>query len=208
MQKIIDNTSSIFQIISIFKIKFMQITDDLQKIKQSLQKKNLCILPTDTILGIFSSTDDHSVEKIFYAKKRSHNKPLAIFLPNIQTISQYGILNDNAQVFIQQNLPGAFTILLKATDWAKNMLPRFLISQDDKIGIRIPNQHDILNITKEIIICGTSVNVSGQNFADYDNIPHEIQQHVEYLYKPNCVKLSHNPSQIVDFSTNEGIIVR
>lgn len=178
-------------------------TPSLEKIKKSLQKSEICIIPTDTILGIFANAQNHqAVEEIFLAKKRSKNKPLAIFLPKISQISKYGIETEESQHFAQKNLPGKYTILLKATNFAKTTLSPLLISQEGTIGIRIPNQQDILTLTKEIIICGTSVNISGTDFAK-NKIPTAIQPFVSFFFTNKDNNMTQTPSQIFDFSQNQ-----
>ena len=187
----------------------MNVTGSLWKIKESLQNGNLCILPTDTILGLFSSTNHFAVEKVFSIKKRSFDKPLAMFLPNISEIGKYGIESDESRTFAENNLPGAYTILLKASDFAKQNLSPLLISSNGKIGIRIPNNADILQLTKEIIVCGTSVNVSGETFASEENIPQEISNCVEFLLKSKTTSIMANtPSTIVDFSCEIPVTIR
>ena len=188
----------------------MNVTESLGKIKESLQNGNLCILPTDTILGLFSSTSHFAVEKVFSTKKRSSNKPLAIFLPNVTEIEKYGIESKESRAFAKNKLPGAYTILLKATNFAKQHLSPLLISSDGKIGIRIPNNADILQLTKEIIICGTSVNVSGENFAKEESIPQEIANCVEFFLqnKEASSIMANTPSTIIDFSGEVPVTVR
>ena len=188
----------------------MDITASLWKIKESLQNGNLCILPTDTILGLFSSTSNLPVEKVFSVKKRSFDKPLAIFLPDIYEIEKYGIEGEESRTFAKNNLPGAYTILLKATDFAKQNLSPLLISSDGKIGIRIPNNADILQLTREVIVCGTSVNVSGENFASEENIPQEIANCVVFLFKNEKTphKMANTPSTIIDFSGESAVTIR
>lgn len=187
-------------------------TTDLQKIKETLYNNKLCVMPTDTILGIFANANSQdAVRQIFVAKKRETSKPLAIFLPNIQEISKFGIETDMSKKFVQENLPGAYTILLQATDFAKNNLPSELIAFDDiiggKIGIRIPMQKDILEITKDIIICGTSVNVSGNDFAK-DDVPNEIEPFIDTFFTKDIKNMQQKPSTIIDFSNNKYEIVR
>ncbi|MFT4967072.1 MAG: L-threonylcarbamoyladenylate synthase [Candidatus Deianiraeaceae bacterium] len=186
----------------------MKKTLELVKIKQSLKNGNLCILPTDTILGIFADATNHiATHKIFSTKKRSDTKPLAIFLPSIKEINKYGIETDNSKEFVQTKLPGAFTVILRATDFAKHTLSPLLISSKGEVGIRIPMHNDILNIVKDIIVCGTSVNISGESFAT-NTIPKEIAQNIEYLFDGNSQIPSQSPSTIVDFTTLKPTIVR
>ncbi len=188
----------------------MNITASLGKIKESLQNNNLCILPTDTILGLFSSTHHSAVEKIFTAKQRPHSKPLAIFIPTIEEIGKYGIESEKSKTFAQSNLPGAYTLLLQATDFAKQNLSPLLISNDGKIGIRIPKNDDIISITQQVIICGTSVNVSGEEFSNYTNIPQEIANCVAFLLQEDKTqaKMVNTPSQIIDFSNGTPVVIR
>ena len=183
----------------------MKRSGNINDALNALNENKLCILPTDTILGLFSSTKSFAVHKIFDAKKRDYSKPLAIFVPSTEEIARYGIETEDSRKFANENLPGAYTILLHATDYAKNLLCPQLISSDGKIGIRIPNQKQILEITKSVIICGTSVNISGQEFATSE-IPNEIESRVEFFLETNQ-HLSQTPSTIIDF-TQEGKIIR
>jgi L-threonylcarbamoyladenylate synthase len=186
----------------------MKQIHSLEEIKKSLKKGHLSVLPTDTILGIFTDATNHdAVVKIFKTKKRDFSKPLAIFLPTIEKIQKYGIETESSKKFVKENLPGAFTILLQATDFAKSMLSPLLISSDGKIGIRIPKQNNIITLTKEVIICGTSVNISGQEFAK-EEIPAEIAENVEFLLMDSSQNLSQKPSTIVDFTQNTLTVVR
>lgn len=183
-------------------------TTNLEKIKQTLQNGNLCVIPTDTILGIFANANNYNaVKQVFVAKKRDFKKPIAIFLPNIEAISKFGIETEQSKEFVNKNLPGAYTILLKATNYAKNTLSEGLISHDEKIGIRIPMQKDILQITKEIIICGTSVNISGLEFAKTD-VPTELIPFVETFFIKDMNQMKQEPSKIIDFSENTYTITR
>lgn len=183
-------------------------TTDLGKIKQTLQNGNLCVIPTDTILGIFASASNNiAVRKVYTAKQRETNKPLAIFLPNITEIHKFAIETEASKEFTHQNLPGAYTILLQASTFARQTLAPELISQSGTIGIRIPKQNDILQITQEIIICGTSVNVSGQEFARME-IPPEILPFVSAFYTSGIDNMKQVPSQILDFSQNSIVKIR
>ena len=186
----------------------MKQIHSLEEIKKSFKKGNLCVLPTDTILGIFTDATNHdAVIQIFKTKKRDFSKPLAIFLPTIEEIQKYGIETERSKKFVKENLPGAFTILLQATDFAKSVLSPLLISIDGKIGIRIPKQNNIIQLTKEVIICGTSVNISGQEFAK-EEIPPEIAENVEFLLMDSSQNLSQKPSTVIDFTENTPTIIR
>lgn len=185
----------------------MEIISSTTKIKQSLQNGAICILQTDTIPGIFAdATNTDAIHQIFIAKKRDLSKPLAIFLPCLEKITQYGIETEASRKFCKQNLPGIYTILLKATNYAKEHLSALTISKEGLIGIRIPNTKDILSITQDVVICGTSVNISGEEFAR-DAIPQEIARYIKYRlatkYNGNGI-----PSQIIDFSTENARIIR
>ncbi len=190
----------------------MDGTSSLEKIKKSLQNDNLCILPTDTIIGIFSSTKHSAVVKIFEAKKRDLTKPFAIFVPNIEAIGKYGIETDESQIFAKKYFPGEYTIILKATDFAKENLSPLLISSDSKIGIRIPKRDELLELTKEFIICGTSVNISGKSFIIDENIPDEIKDFIDLFFESTDSHYSDQatlrPSRILDFSGIIPVVVR
>lgn len=210
MQKTIEitNRTENTKIIDIQHIN-MEIISSTEKIKQSLRSGNLCILETDTIPGIFAdATDTESVRQIFTVKKRPFSKPLAIFLPSMDKIPGYGIETEASSEFCKKNLPGSYTILLKATEYAKNTLSHLTISQEGLIGIRIPDTQDILEIAKDIIICGTSVNISGKESVSNTTIPEEIAKHVQYYFTSQTCKGSGVPSTVIDFSAGSAKVIR
>jgi len=67
-----------------------------------------------------------------------------------------------------------------------------------------------LQLTKEIIVCGTSVNVSGENFAKEESIPQEIANCVEFFLQNKEVSstMLNTPSTIIDFSGEFPVTVR
>lgn len=142
---------------------------------------NVCILPTDTIYGIFGlATDTEIIKKIYQIKRRNSKKALTIFPESMEKISDYVILDSLSQKLISQFFPGNLTLVLRKKEseiLAKN------ISPNDFLGIRFPNHPLLQKILMELKqpLVATSVNCSGdpdlnspvelQKFADQHNVP-------------------------------------
>ena len=126
-------------------------------------KNEIFIYPTDTIYGLgCDATKKKLVEKIRKIKNRD-NKPFSVIAPSVQWILNNFKVDKK---LIKKYLPGPYTLLLEKKD-------RFFlsyISNNEFIGVRIPQ----CNFTKilqglNVPIVTTSVNLSGENFANSVN---------------------------------------
>ena len=150
------------------------------------------IYPTDTIYGLgCNALDEKAVARIKEIKSRDKDKPLSIIAPSLEWINT----NFNVEEGLDLNkyLPGAYTVLLKKKDM--DFLP--WISNNDRIGIRIP-QHDFtLEIQKSgVPFVTTSVNLSGEKPANMvEEIAGEILESVDFII--NSGELSGKPSTLV-----------
>ncbi|MDP1728686.1 MAG: L-threonylcarbamoyladenylate synthase [archaeon] len=165
-----------------------------ENIAEKILEGKIFIYPTDTIYGIgCDATNEKAVNQIKNIKERDKDKPLSIIAPNISWI-----LNnfETTEEEIKKYLPGPYTLLLKKKDM------NFLnwVSNNDRIGIRIPNS----SFTKEIIKSNVpfitpSVNLSGEPFAlTVKDIKPEILNKIDYIIEADKEeKLSGKPSTLI-----------
>jgi L-threonylcarbamoyladenylate synthase len=124
---------------------------------------------TDTIYGIaVDASNDRAVERLYQIKKRDEKKPIAIFVPNIETAEKIFIFDELAKEIAKEFLPGALTLVLETREEAEKILSKKLNSNGDKfIGFRIVDRIFIKNLFEKFdgILAVSSANISGSTPA-------------------------------------------
>ena len=117
------------------------------------------VYPTDTIYGLGANIYDiNAIKKVFNIKKKSFNKPLSVCVSQVSDINKIAYLDKTKLDFINEILPGPFTIILRKKDYISNLLT----AGGKKIGIRIPNNKICMELAKLFPITTTSANLSGR----------------------------------------------
>lgn len=157
----------------------MQIFNKTQinDITLALKSGKAVVLPTDTVWGIASLTE----EQIYSVKHRAHEKKVIKF---VSSIDEVGLPSFFAQV-IKQYWPGGLSIIWKG------------------ISYRMPKCQYILEILKQTgPLYQSSANISGdQPITDAKQVPQVFQEHLkEIVVVDNHPKeeLSYKPSTIID----------
>ena len=176
----------------------------------SLKKGGLIIYPTDTIYAIGCDIyNNKAVEKIAWMKGVNLKKANFSFIcHDFKHLSNFTRPLDNSTFKLMKNsLPGPFTFILPAN----SQIPKLFKNNRKTVGIRIPDNNIILEITKELgnPILTTSV-------KDEDDI-------LEYTTDPELIHEKFNdlvdividggfggnePSTIVDCTEHEFKIIR
>ena len=155
---------------------------NIKKIVEVINKGGLVISPTDTIYGIMAdSLNEESIKKVYFAKKRNRGKPLILLMNSIEMIEEY---TSNISVLekelINKYHPGLLTIILKKNNKVNNLITGGL----DTVGIRIPNNKDLLAIIDEIKrpVISTSANISDNDvITNVDIIDEELKEYIDYI---------------------------
>jgi len=159
----------------------------------------LIVYPTDTLYGLGADAlSDEAILKVFEAKGRDYLKPISIAVSDPDMICAVAYIDEIAQAFIDEFMPGPVTIVLKA----RNIISPKLSAGSGLIGIRYPDQEIALKIISEFDspITSTSANISGGP----DPVCIEMCS-VPYDYGVNAGQLSGVPSTVVDL-VNKDII--
>lgn len=137
----------------------LQFEQALEKSIEILNAGGLVVFPTDTIYGLAAKFDNLSaIQKIYNVKDRDQTKALAVLVGNI---SQVEDVSDEipriAKRLMEKFWPGALTIVLQKRKEIVTPL-----SQDDSIGIRIPDDRFVRVLSENIgPLATTSANKSG-----------------------------------------------
>lgn len=132
----------------------------IEKAVEVLLRDGLIVYPTETLYGLGGDAlSDEAVLKVFEAKGREFHKPVSIAVSDNDMIRVVGVVDEIAEAFIQEFLPGPVTIILKA----RSIIPKMLTAGTGKIGIRYPDHEIALAIISKFDspITATSANISG-----------------------------------------------
>lgn len=166
--------------------------DRIQEAVKVLHRDGLVVYPTDTIYGLGADAlSDEAVMEVYEAKHRLLSKPISIAVSDRDMLGALAVVTPVAETFIEQFLPGPFTVVLKA----KKLLPAVLTGGTGMIGIRIPAHPIALELIQQFDgpITATSANLSGGKDPVTIN-----DVHVRYDLLIDVGRLTGLPSTVVD----------
>ncbi len=174
--------------------------------KKDLLGKIICF-PTDTVYGVGCILgDEEALEKIYELKNRDLSKPLAILVPNSESIKDY--VKDIplvAEEYMAKYWPGALTIIFNKKEGVCDSFTKGLST----IGFRMPNSKVALEVLKKFgPLATTSVNIS--NNPPINNLEEIIKyfgDKIDYIIEDIEV-VSEISSTIVDVSKDKIVILR
>ena len=139
-----------------------------KKASKILQNGGLIAFPTETVYGLGVVFDnEQSYERLINVKRRPPEKPFTLMCGSLDDIKKYAYVNELAQKLIDAFMPGQFTIILKA----KENLPRWVVSKEGNVGIRISDdkfvQNLIIETGKPLLV--PSANRSGEKPSQTSN---------------------------------------
>jgi L-threonylcarbamoyladenylate synthase len=113
-----------------------------------LQGGGLVAFPTETVYGLAGLAFSVSaVERLFAAKARPFNRPVAILIASLEDISKVAPdLTDKAARLARQFMPGPLTLVVRAS----TAIPKTVTAGSDKVGIRIPNHPVALALLRAV----------------------------------------------------------
>ncbi|WP_455646020.1 L-threonylcarbamoyladenylate synthase [Methanosphaera sp.] len=179
--------------------------EQLNNIRQDLENGNLIVYPTDTIYGIAANIfDDDAVMRVFETKKRSLNKPISICVHDMNQLKKLVNIDNTTFNMMKQLLPGPYTLLLEKQE----NIDSILISNTDKIAIRMPESDITRELTKYFPITSTSANISNKNTPDnIDDIIGQLGDNIKTYIDVGVIK-NNQPSTIIDLTTKYPEIIR
>lgn len=180
------------------------LKDDVKNIDvvvKTIKEGGVVIVPTDTVYGLIcDGLNENGKERIYEIKKRSKEKPLIGFVDTFEKAEKFIEINKN---FIMKKWPGATTVIGKS----KKKIP-FLTSEENKMGIRIPDYPFLLKIIEKFeILASTSANISGEKTpSSLSEIQDELKNKVNLVINGGQTK--GRESTIWDISTNPPKLIR
>lgn len=163
-----------------------------------LQAGKIISFPTDTVYGLaVDASNNKAVDALYKFKKRDLQKPIAIFLKDLESAKKIFCFDKKSEEIAEKFLPGALTLVLKTRD---NPLPYLATNlnnnSDNFLGFRIVNNFFVSELFKKFdgILAVTSVNISGNKAATN---PDEIKKEFPNLDLLIEGKISNQPASTV-----------
>ncbi len=140
--------------------KYVLDASAVDRIRACLERGGLVVHPTDTVYGIAADPfQPAAVDRVYAAKGRPRELALSMAVANPEDVFRFGIATPLAENFVRKNLPGPYTVVLRAAPAA----PPALVNRQGFIGLRVPD-HPIPRLLAKA--CGpittTSANRHGQ----------------------------------------------
>ena len=188
----------------------MLVSKDVNKIVDALSNGRVVAVKTDTVYGLVCDAFNKSAtEKIYSIKRRETQKPISIFVKNLDDIKQYvdnSVLNKEIIELMEKYWPGALTIILKK----KQGILDNITCNFDSIGIRIPNDSFLLSVLDRVSfpLAQTSCNISGeQEYTDAHTINEKFGDEIDYIVDGGKI-LNNVASTIIKIDNNNIHVIR
>jgi L-threonylcarbamoyladenylate synthase len=183
----------------------------IEKATTVLEHGGLVIYPTETVYGVgVDAANQEAVKKLLRYKSRREGKPMSIAVTDQKMAENYVEINQQAQKFYQNFLPGPYTIVSKS----KGQVAKGVSSEFASLGIRIPDCALTLEIIKKLgrAITSTSANASGKKRPyTIDDILSQLSEKQKSLIDLviDVGELAKNePSTVIDTTLSTPITLR
>lgn len=192
-------------------IKLESGKPDSFAIEQALEvvnREGVIAFPTDTVYGLGCRADSRKgVKKIYKLKGREFAKPLTLFIHAPGELHKYAEdVSSLAIKLMECYWPGPLTLILKASEKTKG----WKLDKDGTIGIRMPDDPNLLEIIKQVGIplATTSANRSGwcDTFSPQEIIE-SLSNPVDLLLDGGVIERKKS-STVLDISKNIPVVIR
>ena len=182
----------------------------LERAAKLIARGEVLVCPTDTGYAFSANAlNFRAIAMVFNLKGRSYSNPIHIAVSSIEEAEKYAHVNQTARHLAGHFLPGALTMVLPK----KESIPSMLVAGRDTVGIRVPNNRVILDLTEMagLPLTTTSANISGKP------TPYSIEEVVAQLgetVKDVALILDQGPlsthelSTIVDLTVSPPQLIR
>jgi len=117
-------------------------------------------LPTDTVYGVGAAINKASVAKVFELKQRPQDVSLPVLVCGVEQALELGVSwNESAQLLSDAFWPGPLTIVVSGP----SALAETIGSTTKSVGLRMPNNEDLLSLLKNGPLCVSSANNHGES---------------------------------------------
>lgn len=180
---------------------------NIDKICEVINNGGIVITPTDTIYGIMGdSLNENVIRKVFEIKKRPFNKPLLLLMDSFEMVEQYTEeISEKERLLMDRYWPGLVTFILKKNDKVSELIT----SGNDTVGIRIPNNKDLLEIIRRLNrpVISTSANITGTEvITSTQLLEKDLIDNIDYIEDGG--EVDSESSTIIKIEDNKLVVLR
>lgn len=180
---------------------------NIDKICEVINNGGIVITPTDTIYGIMGdSLNEDVIRKVFEIKKRPFNKPLLLLMDSFEMVEQYTEeISEKERILMDRYWPGLVTFILKKNDKVSELIT----SGNDTVGIRIPNNKDLLEIIRRLNrpVISTSANITGTEvITSTQLLEKDLIDNIDYIEDGG--EVDSESSTIIKIEDNKLVVLR
>lgn len=176
-----------------------------------LSEGGIVICPTETCyIPCVDATNPKAIKKLIKYKGERKNKPISVAVSNIQMARKYVIINETAENYYRNFLPGPVTVVSES----KGKVAIGIESTNQTLGIRIPDYPLTLKIITAFgkPLTSTSANTTGKktpySLADIQKYTSRKKLDLIDLFLDAGHLPIRPPSTVVDTTMNEPTILR
>ncbi len=183
------------------------LTFDITPAVEAVKAGEIVAVPTETVYGLSANALDKSaVEKIYALKGRPDNKPMSVFVTDIDmAYTLCREVPDIAVELAERFWPGPLTMIL----YRSTIVPDAITCGGDTVGIRCPDSKQTLKLLEltGLPLTGTSANLSGTpELKTSADVMSAFGGRVPYIIDGEC-KLG-VPSTVVDLTVTPYRVLR
>jgi L-threonylcarbamoyladenylate synthase len=185
-----------------------QISSDISKAIELLNKEDVVAIPTETVYGLAGNIySEKAIRKIFEVKQRPLFNPLIVHIHSIDQLEKVAReFPIKAQKLAEAFWPGSLTLILPK----KLNLPEIVTGGKDTVGVRIPNHPVTLSLLKQL-----SFPLAAPSANPYNRISPTSSDHVKTYFGNTLPMVLEGgeckngiESTIIGFENNEAILYR
>ena len=128
------------------------------------------------------ATNEESIKRVYQVKNRPLSKPLILLMDSYEMIKKYTQnITSEEEMLIKGFMPGLVTIILEKNNQVSNLIT----SNTNYVGIRIPNNKELLEIIHKLgkPIVSTSANISEEKtITSIQELEENLKKHIDYIY--------------------------
>ena len=185
-----------------------QISSDISKAIELLNKEDVVAIPTETVYGLAGNIySEKAIRKIFEVKQRPLFNPLIVHISSIDQLEKVAReFPVKAQKLAEAFWPGSLTLILPK----RSNIPEIVTGGKDTVGVRIPNHPVTLSLLKQL-----SFPLAAPSANPFNRISPTSSDHVKAYFENTLSMVLEGgeckngiESTIIGFENNEAILYR
>ncbi len=134
----------------------------------ALESGRVICFKSDTVYALAcDAADDLAIERIYEMKSRNQEKPIAIYVKDMQMARMIFDFDEKLLKLCENYLPGYLTVITKKSDQSQIKISRKLNVESKQIGFRIVADGFV---NKIMSIYGAPLAVTSANLSGSDNV--------------------------------------